>query len=190
MKRHLGVVGAGLDAQVAIAGCRVELVMGELGQVGKRGRPKRRKPESIRPWAAKQACPKAERQRQPGGTQAERLTGVDRRAQRLADRVADRLAAGHRNGRSRPRLEQVHELGPVVGQDVEGRELDSLLGRRRDACLVDAVERLDLGLRTSRLDRPGKAEAARSTDREASPGGQAAGQQTPPADRRPADAAG
>ena len=77
--RDLRVVGAGLDAQVAVAARRVEVVAREVRQpdeaaaaAGRRGRTGRRRRRRVR----EQRPPEPERDRQAGRRQAERLAGV------------------------------------------------------------------------------------------------------------------
>ena len=124
------------------------LIVGSSWSWANGGRSARgRRPEAPRPKrsdrAAEQARPEAEGQGQPGRAQPERFTGVDRRCEGIAGRPGHRSACPWSSAaaaavqlRSRP-----CSAARFGGQDVEGGELEALLGRRRDPRLVHAVER-------------------------------------------------
>src|SRR5262249_9597216 len=77
----------------------------------------------------------------PAATEVERLAGVDRGRLRCGFRRSDRLACGHSRRCGGPGAEHgLHGLD-VRGRDVECRERQPVLCRRRDSPLVLAVER-------------------------------------------------
>ncbi|CAB4914100.1 unannotated protein [freshwater metagenome] len=141
---HLRVVGAGLDAQVPAADRRVDQVAGEAGQLDQRRGLPVGDAEPVRPvGGAEQGGPEPDGQRQPGRRQTQRLAGVVRRRVLVAPHRTDRagvLPPGHPPGGRRPVLQQADEGVPVVGDDVEGDEVQPVLGGGHDAGLVVAVE--------------------------------------------------
>ncbi len=94
---HLGVVGTGLDADVAAAPGRVEFVSGQRREVGERGRAAGGQTEAAVEHRRTEADGDGERRRR----QADRLTGVGRR--RLGARSTGREPAGPRSSRPRQR---------------------------------------------------------------------------------------
>ena len=85
MERHLGVVGAGLDAQVAPRACRVEVIAGEGGQVDQRRRP----PAAAGRTGRRTAMGRTRRSGSDAGrAQAEGLAGVGRWRERPGGTVA------------------------------------------------------------------------------------------------------
>ena len=92
VEQHLGVVAAGLHAEVATAAGGVEGVAGERRDVGQRGRAGRGQAEAVDPVALEQRRAHAEGQREPGGVEALGLAGVGRRQRRARRRVVDRAA--------------------------------------------------------------------------------------------------
>ena len=137
MEGDLGVVRARLHAEIAPAARRVELVAGQRRERTQRRGPLLAQAEAI----VKDRRPEAEGDRQPRGREAERLAGVVRRRQLLGVGRAHRAAGRHALGRTRPRLEQVAQVGGAQAVlDVEGREVQPVLRRGRDARLIGAVE--------------------------------------------------
>ena len=166
-----------------IAGSRAS--PGNVRQVGQRGRargrrgrtgPARRRPEQRRA--------EAEGEGEPRRRQAERLAGVVRR--RLGH-AADRADRARRPGPAVIRAAAaVHSCSSatssaaVVGDDVEGDEVQPVLGRGGDAGLVLAVERHRAGGRgrsPARGPRPsrGRSRAAAPRRRAGDPGRAGAG---------------
>lgn len=138
--RHLRVVRAGLDAQVAAAAGRVEVVAGEPGQVDERVGPPVLQAE---PALGEQRGAEADRQRQPGRLEAQRLARVVRRGlgQAAVRPVADRVTGRHPLGGPGPLLEQLDEFGPVLRRHVERGEVQPVLDGGGDSGLVRTVER-------------------------------------------------
>ena len=143
--RDLRVVGAGLDAQVAVAsgpgrGCRRGSAGGRCSAAGCRSaRPNRSLPSASR----NSDGPKPKVMRQPGGRQAERLAGVvGRRVVRPLDRadLAGRQPARHPAAAAVQAFSSATSSARGVGRDVERREVQPVLGGRDDAGLVLAVE--------------------------------------------------
>ena len=142
VERHDRVVGAGLDAQVAVAALRIEVRRWQVRQVGERGRTLAGEPEPL----VEQARAEPERDGQVCGRRAVRLAGVGRWRGRIVDVARHRLAGRHRRRRLGPRLEQRDQGGPALGDgavrdEVVGRERQPCRRRRGDAGLVRAVER-------------------------------------------------
>ncbi len=172
----LRVVGAGLHAQVAAGARRVEVVGREVRQRLERRRPPVGEAEPVAAvLGLEERRSEPEGEREPGGRQADRLAGVVGRYVVVALRRPHRpgrASLRHPRRRLGPRLQQRHELLAGVGGDVEGREVQPVLGRRDDAGLVGAVERVGAGPRAGRagvLAVPGRlgadAEAGADTDR-------------------------
>lgn len=135
MDGDLWVVGAGLDADVAPRAAGLELVTPERGQLLERGGPAVGQPEPC----VEQRGPEPNRQGQRRRRQAERLTGVLRHAVGSATGDATRGSlgtGGHPLGCPGPRPEQVDELSPVRGDDVEGDEVQSVLSGSGDPRLM------------------------------------------------------
>ncbi len=188
----LGVVGAGLHAEVAVAALRLQGVGGEVREPAqRRGLPVGEAEAVPALGVAEQRRAEPERQRQPAGREAGGLAGVPGRGvvgQR--DPAAHRPALGHRRGGRGPGLEQQQQLGAGGGGDVEGGEVQPVLGGRDDAGLVRAVEGVAVDAagvgavgRARRADaagepgrahggpRPGVAEEAPAADRGRAGGG-------------------
>ena len=142
MHGDLGVVGAGLDAQVTVAPRRVELVGREVRESLEGSGPAVRQPEAVAAVAVtEEPGTEAERQGEPGRGQSAGLARVPRRSvvRRLLG-VADRPPSGQRLGRRGPALEEGDQLGAVVGGDVECGEVQPVLGGGDDPGLVCPVE--------------------------------------------------
>lgn len=138
--RHLRVVRAGLDAQVAAAAGRVQVVAGEPGQIDERVGPLVLQAE---PPLGEQRGTEADRQRQPGRFETQRLARVVRRGlgQAAVRPVADRVTGRHPLGGPGPLLEQRDEFGPVLRGHVERGEVQPVLDGGGDSGLVRTVER-------------------------------------------------
>ena len=108
MHRHLRVVGARLDAEVAVRAELVEVVAREVRQLlERRGPPVGEAEPVLAVLVDEQRRPEAERDRQPGRRQPDRLAGVVGRqvvgALERADRVRrSRPGSSARRPRSRP----------------------------------------------------------------------------------------
>ena len=155
-----------------ISGCSAS--PGNCGSSARAAGRRSARPNRSRPSASRNSVgPKPTVSVSRDGRQAERLAGVVRRRLR---HPADRAehpgvpARGHPGGGGGPLLEQLDQPGPVLGDHVEGHEVQPVLRRRDDAGLVLAVER----------HRPGRVVARR---------GRAVGavQQRPRAGRHPGD---
>ncbi len=161
--RHLRVVGAGLDAEVAAGELRLQRVAGELRQLGQGGGPTVGEAEAVPPvGVAEQRRPEADGEGELRGRQAERLTGVVRRGLRHAADRAEHPGVpprGHPGGGGRPLLKQFDQPGPVLGDHVERHEVQPVLRRGDDAGLVLTVERHRPGRVVARR---GRAMASRS----------------------------
>ena len=141
MERHDGVVGARLHRDVAARQERIQVVVGERGDVGQRGGAEAGQPEPVLAVPLEQRRPEADRHRQPRRGEAGRLARVlGRRGRRPFD-GADRPALRHVRDRRRPRAHQFAHVGGVLGRDVERGEEQPVLDRGGDAGLVRAVER-------------------------------------------------
>ena len=132
-------------------------------------------PEPVLAALLEQGRSEAEGQGQSGGGQPERLAGVSRRAVvRQSCAAPDRRAGRHLGRRSGPGLQQGDQLGAGVGGDVEGSEVQPVLGRGEDAGLVLAVEgvgRVAGSARRVRLGPPYRESADAGPDRECSRAG-------------------
>ncbi len=152
--RHLRVVGAGLDDDVATGARRVEVVAEEAGQLAQRLGPPVGQPEPV----VEQARAVADRHGEVTRREVERLTGVLRHVPRppADDAAGCRLGAQrHPLGRRGPPGEQVAQRVAVVGDDVERHEVQPVLGRRGDAGLPLTAEGHDAVVGGIRLRRPG-----------------------------------
>ena len=94
---------------------------------------------------AEQRRAEAEGDRQPGGRQPDRLAGVVGRQRRTAPSIGPTVAGAARrcvirSAASVQCLQQRDQLVAGVGGDVEGREVQPVLGRGDDAGLVRAAE--------------------------------------------------
>ena len=141
VERDERIVCAGLDHQVTAAAGRVELVAGEGGQRRPAcGRAQAARPYRSSPPAEKSPGAEPEGQRQPGRSRPDRLTGVDRRGHEVVVEGGHRTT-GRELDRSRgPAPQQLgHVLAPV-GHQVEGGQVEVVLGRRGDPGLVRTVE--------------------------------------------------
>ncbi len=141
MHGHLGVVRAGLHAQVAAAAGGIELVGGEVRKLAKGGGSPGGQAEPVGAVGVlEQAGPEAEGEGQLGRRQPERLAGVGGRGHvGLRPVAADRASLSHPRGRPGPRAQQVDECLAGVGGDVEGGEVQPVLGRRDDAGLMSSA---------------------------------------------------
>ena len=133
----LGVVGAGLHTEVAAAFPLVQLVAGQRRELAQGRRPVAAQAEAA---ALEQARPEAEGDGEAGGKQADRLAGVVGRGERDVVRIADQLPRGHLGGGPGPLLQQFAQLRTTAVDEVEGGEVEAVLGRGRDPRLVLAVE--------------------------------------------------
>ena len=145
----LRVVGAGLDAQVAVAAGGVERVVGERGQRLERGRPAGGEAEAILAVAVNSVGPKPAVTVSRDGVQAERLAGVLRRAVLVARAAAAADLRARPPSRRRPRV-QVRSRSAQVGarrarRAGRSREVQAVLDRRGDAGLVAAVRTAPTG---------------------------------------------
>ena len=144
--RHLRVVGAGLDAEVAVRAELVEVVAREVRQLlERRGTPVGQPEPVLAVLVDEQRRPEAERDRQPGRRQTDRLAGVVGRQVVGAVERTDRsggAAARHPLGGVGPRLQQLDQVLARRRRDVERREVQPVLGRGGDPGLVGAPERV------------------------------------------------
>ena len=85
------------------------------------------------------------------GSRPTALAGVVGRRQQLVVDVADHLAGAHFRRRPGPLAHQLAQLGAVLGQQVEGGEVEAVLGRGVDPGLVLAVEGDPAGAVAARL---------------------------------------
>ena len=174
----LRVVRAGLDAEVAVRLLRVEHVGREVRQRAQRLRLPVGEAEAVLAvLVAEERRTEAEGDRQPARVAAR----SPRRCRPAAGWSAPRSApispadrpARHPVGRLGPGRQQRDQLGPRAGGDVERREVQPVLGRRGDAGLVLAAERVGVARVGARLavggGRPAGGERA---------GGQAGGGDT------------
>ncbi len=129
------VLRACLHAQVAPAALLIEVVTGEGGEVGQRGRAPRREPEP----SVEERRSDAEGEREPGRPEAGRLAGVRRRQPRVL-RSRDGITHDEALGGGGPGPQQCHEVAAGERGDVEGGEHQPVLRRGRDPGLVRAVE--------------------------------------------------
>lgn len=138
--RDLRVVRARLDAQVAAAAGRVEIVAGELRQIDERLRAPVLEAE---PPLGEQGGTEADGQGEPGRLEPQRLAGVVRWCfgETAVRPVADRVTVRHALGGPRPLLEQRDQLGPVLRRHVERGEVQPVLDGGGDTGLVHTVER-------------------------------------------------
>jgi hypothetical protein len=141
---HLGVVAARLDAEVAARGPRHERLAREARQVHEGGGPAVGDAEAVDALhGSEERRAEPERDGEAGGRQVERLARVVRRGVVGAVDRAERArgsARRHARGRRAPVLQERDEAGAVDVGDVEGGEVQAVLGGRRDAGLVRAVE--------------------------------------------------
>lgn len=169
----LRVVRARLDAEVAAAAGRIQVVARELGQLHQGPGLLVLQPEA----PVEQRGAEADGEGEPGGLEAEGLAGVVRRGLREAavGAVADLGAGRHALGRPGPVLEELDQLGAVGRRHVEGREVQPVLDGGGDTGLVRAVEgngRSAVGDRYGGVPVPGQqgGAAARRDGTEREPG--------------------
>ena len=151
----LGVVGAGLHAQVAPAAGGVEPVAGEVGESRERGRSARRESESVGAVGiGEQRRSEPERDRECARVEPERFTGVapagrgrPRRPRRRRWRRGPGSSAAAASVQA---AEQPRQLVAVVGDHVERGEVQVVLGGGDDAGLVRPVERHGAAVRRTR----------------------------------------
>jgi len=154
--RHLGVVGARLDAQVPTGEGGVDLVAGEPRQVGQRGRLLCGQAQLV-----EEARPHPERQRQVGRGKPQCLTGVGGRGLRVAVDGATGRGLGarcHALGRGCPALQQVDGLRGLVLAPERHDVLDGLPTARRRA--ADGEPRTREGSTGPEEPAPGEADHA------------------------------
>ena len=137
----LRVVGARLDAEVAARDVGVDRLRRQRRELAQRRGPPRREPEAVDAVALEQAGAEAERDREPARQVPDRLAGVVGRAQRLVVARPGELAGGDPRRRRRPLAQQLDELGAALGGDVEGGEVQAVLGGGDDPGLPLAPER-------------------------------------------------
>ena len=141
MHRDLGVMGTGLDAQVAVAACRVEVVGREVRELAEMGRLAVRDAEAVLAVLLEEGRAEPEGQGQAGGAESEGLAGVGRRGVvRRDDGLADGAARRHLPCGRGPALQQRDQLLAGVGGHVERGEVQPVLGGRGDPGLVRPVE--------------------------------------------------
>ncbi len=188
--RDLRVVGAGLDAQVAVGAVDVDVVAREVRELLERLRaPVGQAEPVVAVLVDEQGRPEPEGQGEPRRGQADRLAGVvGRQVVGALDRP-DRAgvpALRHPLGGQRPRLQQLDEVLPGGGGDVERREVEPVLGLRGDAGLVlpaEGVGALAAGRRPRALAIVGEGDRARTERADSDGGGSTAADETPPGDR-------
>ncbi|HRD60576.1 MAG TPA: hypothetical protein PL137_06710, partial [Nocardioides sp.] len=134
---------------------------------------------------AEQRRTEAEGDREPAGSKADGLSGVVGRhvgrAFHWPDRTG-RLAGRHPLGRLGPALQQRDQRLAIVGGDIEGGEVQSVLGRGDDAGLVLAAERVRRHRGARRIGR-GSVAGAADRERADDPGsGHAAADEAAPGD--------
>ena len=172
--RDLRIVRTHLQADVAVGMAGDERVAGEVGERRQLLGPLRLEAEPV-----EERRPEPERHRQPCGGQAVGLAGVDRRRPLVALDPAQRTAARHQRRGGRP---LAHQAGHVVARrrrQVERREAQVRLLRRRDPRLMVAVELDRVGDGRAAVDGRDRPARGGSTDR-------AAGERQQPAARHPA----
>ena len=130
MEGDLRVVGARLDAQVAVASApgrspRPAAAAGRRSGARALGG----EAEAVVAVALEQAGPEAEGDREPAGQVADRLAGVVGRRERLVVVRPGGLAGGHPGRGLGPGPQQVDELGAARGDDVERGEVEPVLRR-------------------------------------------------------------
>ena len=145
----LRVIGAGLDAEVAVAPCGLErrrprtAGAARASAAGGDASPNRSAPSLL-----EQRRPEPDRDRQAAGRQVPGLAGVVRRRLRV-DRRRPRWRSRRGPGSSARRRTTIPAAAPtrssrVARADhVERREVKVILDRRRDAGLVRTEERVD-----------------------------------------------
>ena len=142
VERHLRIVGARLDAEIAAGARGVELVAGERRQRRELRRAPGGEAEPVTAVLLEQRRSQAERHGEPGRRQVVGLAGVGRRRggrRRPAARRAARRSSGAPPSSRREQLAQVLAVGAL--DHVERREVQTVLGGRDDPGLVDTVER-------------------------------------------------
>jgi hypothetical protein len=133
----LGIVGAGLDADVAAAFPGLQRVAGQRRQrLQRRGA----LAGEAEPRLIEQARAEAEGDGEAGREEADGLAGVVGRRQRHVVDVADHLAVAGFSRGPRPFAHQLAQLRRVFRQQVEGGEVEAVLGGGGDSRLVLAVE--------------------------------------------------
>ena len=139
MHGDLGVVGAGLDAEVAATAGGVEVVAQETREVMQRSGFAVLQAEPV----VEQRRAVADRDRQVRGVEVVGLTGVLGRAVGASadDSAGRRLGAGrHPLGCAGPRLQHLAQLVAVLGDDVQGDEVHAVLRRGDDPGLARSTE--------------------------------------------------
>ena len=171
MERDLGIVRAGLDAQVAARAGRVELVARERGQRAQAGGPALLQPEAL-----EDARPEADGDREPPRAEADGLAGVGGRHLGRALDGARRLPGGHPPRRVGPRAQELAQIRGALGGEVERAEHEPRLRGRRHAGLMRALERDDLVARRLAAGRRRVADREAGATRGGEPEGSAAGE--------------
>ncbi len=188
----LRIVGAGLDAQVAVGAGRVELVARQRAERRERPRPPRREAEAVAPVLQEDARAQPERDREARRRQADGLASVLRRRVLRARRRPCRAPDRHLRRGVRPCPEQIAQLAGGRDREVERREHEPVGRRREDPRLVLAVERhrrrvacaAVLPARSDRIPdgpRPGQTDGAAPCRLQQAPAGQARARRSRPA---------
>ena len=158
-KATCGSSRAGLDRDVAAAPLWLEEIAREARDVGEGRRSSAREPEPV----VEQARSEPDREREPARPEPDRLAGVVGRRQRLGLRgVPTGSPRVMQLGRRGPAVEEGDQRRAVGRGHVERRERQPILGRRRDAGLVDVAERDG---RASRADPRSGCDTARARRR-------------------------
>ena len=180
MKGDLGIVGAGLQRQIAAAARLRQLVAGKTRQLDERLGPPPGEAKAVPAVLGKKARTKPEGDRQTPRRQVEALAGVGPRHREILTERLRRLARGHGGGGRGPGTQQVYHLvAPGRGQ-VERGEISVTLRWCRDPALMFPPERLDV-LAAVRLGRLSGAQARTNRRREPGAGAkqEAAGRHPP-----------
>jgi hypothetical protein len=159
VERDLGIVGAGLDAEVTAGALRLQLVAGEGGERTQLRRAACPQAEAVLAVALEQAGPEPDRDGQRRGAESESFQAVGRgRAGRVRD-VGRGSAGGERRGCLRPGAQQVAQVAGARRGEVERAEAEAPWRGRRDPALVLPVEGHD-GRFLRRAGAPGGAKRA------------------------------
>ena len=135
VERHLGVVGTGLDADVATGQCRVEGVPGEGRQVDQRRRPRCSQPEPV----VEERRPKSDGEGETGRLQVQGLAGVGWGSEGSSG-PGQGPSCRQLFGRVGPFGEQCGQTGSTGCRHVKGSEDHPGLLRCGDTGLVGSVE--------------------------------------------------
>ncbi len=137
----LGVVRTGLDTEVAVRSCKVEILTLEGRQRLLCRRPLRRETESPASLAEEEGRPETEREREGAWREADCLARVDRRCQLGPPTPFVRFAFRQDGRNSSPGHEQGAQRVQRLGRQVVGGKGEEFLCRGVDSGLVRPEER-------------------------------------------------